>query len=319
MKTTNFPNGMTSQGMPVVGGGMPFTFGTYYYVNPNGNGGNGLSADSPFSTIAEAYAACVSNKDDVIVLSTNSAHAVTAMLDVSKNRVHFVGDQFGRAFGQRARITMGITTVATDIAVMKNTGVGNTFTGIKFDSSNTKDESLYAVAEGGEYAVYNSCEFYKSTDLDESLAAELLHNGDSTTYRNCTFGSNVGVIAGAIIRPCVLLTRETLTGKVSRDGLFDNCRFWRFAGNTANAFIWSTLATDVERCLEVRDCIFNVTAKSTAVPAVAIGGVSAFTSGEILLTGSTGENGCTAFATQTGIFSMLSDFAATGGSGVQSS
>ena len=78
---------------------------------------------------------------------------------------------------------MGVTTAATDIAVMQNTGVGCTFGGLKFDSANTVAESLYAVAEGGEYSIYSGCEFYKSTDLNETAAAEILNNGDSAQRR----------------------------------------------------------------------------------------------------------------------------------------
>ena len=114
-----------------------------------------------------------------------------------------------------------------------------------------------------------------------------------------------------------MLTKAIVTGKVARDVTFVNCRFWRWAANAANAFVWSTTATDVERYMEFKDCIFNVTKKSTAVPAVAVGGAAAFTAGEILLTGSTAENGCTAMATQTGIFSCLPTYAAGGGSGIQ--
>ena len=92
--------------------------------------------------------------------------------------------------GARARITMGVTTAATDIAILENTGVGNTFTGLKFDSANTKDESLYSIVEAGEYTIYDNCEFYKSTDLDETAAAEVANNGDSVQWLNCVFGSD---------------------------------------------------------------------------------------------------------------------------------
>ena len=165
--------------------------------------------------------------------------------------------------------------------------------------------------------ITNLLQIYKSTDLDVTGAAEFVSNGDSTIVRNCTIGSNANAISGANIRPCVMLTKGIVTGKVSRDVTFIDCEFWRWAGNTANAFVWSTTATDVERKMEFRNCLFNVTTKSTAVPAVAVGGAAAFTAGEILLTGTTVENGCTALATQTGIFSCLPSYAAGGGSGIQ--
>ena len=48
---------------------------------------------------------------DVIALSANSEHAVTSMVTVSKNRIHFIGLDFrvGIGMGARTRVTMGVT------------------------------------------------------------------------------------------------------------------------------------------------------------------------------------------------------------------
>jgi hypothetical protein len=318
---TNFPNGITSFGIQLPAGDLPATKGRYIFVDygSGSDDNNGVSIDSPVKTIAQAYSMATTNQDDVIVLMGNSTHVLTAMLTVAKNRVHFVGMDAsgGRSYGQNAKISLGVTTAATDIGTLKNTGVRNSFANIKIMNSNTVAEGLYSVVEAGEYAKYSQCEFYKSTDLDVTGAAELALNGDSAVFEDCTFGSTANAISGAIIRPCVMLTKALVAGKVSRDVMFRNCRFWRWAGNAANAFVGSTTATDVERRMEFRDCTFETTKKSTATPAVAVGGAAAFTAGEILLTGTTAENGCTALATQTGIFSCLPTYAAGGGSGVQ--
>lgn len=239
-----------------------------------------------FSTVQAAIDAAVTNRDDVIALSSNATHAVTAMLDVSKNRLHFVG-MGGRdgAFGMgaRSRIVMGVTAAATDIAVMQNTGVGNTFTGIKFDSSNTKDESLYAVAEGGEYTIYNNCEFCKSSDLNETAAAEVLNNGDAVQWLNCTFGSTDYIVADNKIRPNMLLTRETITGKVCRDNIISNCIFLVKAAGTEAVRIYGANANDVERMLLVKDSVFLSNALGAATPAHAVGFGNAQTQGTVLL------------------------------------
>jgi hypothetical protein len=163
-----------------------------------------------FTSISDAYDATTTNNHDVILLDGDSAHTPTSMLTITKNRVHFIGlagrlghqNSFG--LGSRARITMGDSTVAADIALMHNTGVGNTFTGIKFDSSSTVAASLYGVAEGGEYTIYDNCEFYKSSDLNETAAAEVLNNGDSVQWVNCVFGSTSNIVADDKIRPNML-------------------------------------------------------------------------------------------------------------------
>ena len=323
MSKYSFGKGLpTWNGVPMVSG-LPLTEGTYFFVN-YGTGSDNVGRKSnsisrPFKTIDKALDMVTTNKNDVICLIGNTTHALTEMLTVDKNRVHFVGlDGASRLYGQGAKVSLGVTTAATDIATVKNTGVRNSFFNIKFINENTVAEGIYCFVDGGEYMAMDFCEIYKSTDLNVTGAAELVMNGDSAIIRHSTIGSNANAISGAVIRPCVMLTKGLAgTGKVARDVTFENCGFWRWAGNTVNAFVWSTTATDVERKMEFRDCLFDVTKKSTAVPAVALGGAAAFTAGEILLTGSTVENGCTALATQTGIFSCLPTYAAAGGSGIQ--
>ena len=113
-------------------------------------------------------------------------------------------------------------------------------------------------------------EIYKSTDLDQTAAAELLMNGDSFQGFNMTIGSNVNAISGAIIRPCVRLKREEIAGKVCRDSFFHNSYFWRKAGNSANAFVDAPGTTDVERMLMFKNCEFFNTELATAIPAEAV-------------------------------------------------
>ena len=85
---TNFPYGVTSMGMPLAGGGMPATRGKYIYVDADygSDANDGTSWETAYKTVAQAYSVARTNQDDVIVLSTNGVHTLTAMLDVSKNR-----------------------------------------------------------------------------------------------------------------------------------------------------------------------------------------------------------------------------------------
>ena len=320
MSTYKFGRGLpTWNGVPMVGG-IPITEGKYFFVDAGtGSDGNkGTSIKRPFATVSKAYSMATSNNNDVICLVGSGTHSLTEMLTVAKNRVHFVGlDGTNRSYGQGAKVSLGVTTAATDIATVLNTGVRNSFQNIKFINENTVAQGIYCFVDGGEFTVIDSCEIYKSTDLNVTGAAELVMNGDSSVVRNSVIGSNVNAIVGAIVRPCVMLTKGLVSGKVARDVTFIDCEFWRWAVNAANAFVWSTTATDVERKMEFRNCLFNTTKKSTGTPAVALGGAAAFTAGEILLTGSTAANGCTALATQTGIFSALPTYAADGGYGIQ--
>lgn len=287
--------------------GIPATKGKVFFVDyGSGNDGNdGQSMDRPLKTIAQAYSLVTTNMDDVIVLMGSSSHVVTEMLTVSKNRVHFVGldASGGRRYGQNAKVTMGVTTAATDIAVVKNTGVRNTFHNIKFVSNNTVAESLYVFVDGGEYTVLDNCELYKSTDLDVTGAAELVANGDSSHYRNCYIGSTVDAISGAILRPCVLFTLAVAgAGKVARDVTFEKCIFARKFGNTGNRFVYGAEATSVERLCLFEECIFWGAALSSAVPAQNVAFGATLTVGSVLLHNCSSIAAATAMSTTTGVF-----------------
>lgn len=295
---TNYPNGLSSFGVPLMGSGIPVTSGTYYFVDYTlGNdGADGLSIETPFKTVQFAYEQADTNKDDVICLMGSATHVLTEMLDISKNRVHFVGidGTFGRMYGQNAKVSLGVTTAATDIATMQNTGVRNSFTNIKFLNSNTVAEGIYCVAEGGEYTVYTNCEIYKDTDLDVTTAAEMLHNGDSVQMIGCTIGSLANIVADNVIRPCVKVT-ATLSGKKFRDGIFIDCMFWRKAGGTETMMIYGANATDVERLLLCKNCTFVNNTLSAALPAHAVGFGAAQTEGTVLLQDCTSVD-CTVMA-----------------------
>ena len=265
-----------------------FTFGDIYFVNPTTGDDtyDGKTYDRPFATLQAGYDAMTTGQDDFLILSAYAAHAVTKMLSVTKSRVHFVSGGFrpgSIGIGARSRVTMGVTTLAADIAVMQNTGVGNTFSGIKFDSANTKDESLYSVVEAGEYAIYEGCEFYKSTDLDETAAAEVANNGDSAQWINCTFGSLVNIVADNKIRPNMLVTEGIVSGKVCRDNVIQGCLFLVKAAGTEAVRIYGANATDVERMLLVKDSVFLSNALGAATPAHAVGFGAAQTDGTVHL------------------------------------
>jgi len=256
---TNFPNGVSSYGVPMTGN-IPFLMGAagvgkIFFVDPtNGSDGNdGLSPEKALSTVARAYALVTTNNNDVIVLAGNASHSLTSMLTVAKNRVHFIGtDGGGRQTGHGARLVMGVTTVATDVAAVKVTGVRCSFTNIKIESSNTKDESLYALIDAGEYTKYQNCSFLKLTDLDQATAADVVAEGDSTTWINCEFGAATVMTSAA--RPTVLVDKIVgTTGML--DNNFFNCNFvsWTSADK---ALFKVAAAGDGQRYAMFRGCSF---------------------------------------------------------------
>ena len=302
-----------SGGAPV---GLPVTFsnspnkgaGQYWFVNVNtGSDGNtGKRMDKPLKTIAKAYELATTNNHDVIVLSANGALAETDELAVTKNRLHFWGlDAVGRYLGQRTRWTMGVTT-GTAIAVVQNTGVGNSFSNIKFDSSDTLSTSLYSFAEGGEYTVLENCEIYKSTDLDQTTMAELLMNGDSAYIHKCYIGSTAAV--KTVANTNVLLTRETITGKVARDVIFEDCILGLNSTSATASHFHATTATDVERMFLIKNSVMVVAKTSTATVGDAIIVDTAQTDGQIIVMNSFNVNS-TALGTTGSVGIMYAGYA----------
>ncbi len=296
MGLTNFPNGITSFGVPVMGGGIPATFGVPYFVDyrSGSDGYNGKSPDAAFKTLSAAYAACASNNNDLILIDGDSTVVETAMITWSKNRIHVFGlngPPPGLGYGAGAKISLGVTTAATDTATIRNTGVRNTFTGLKIMNSNTKAEALHCVEEAGEYTRWNNCEFYKSLLLTTDLTAEVLMNGDSSQFYGCTFGDLVNERGAAgVERPNVKLDRETVTGKVCRDGSFVDCTFLHKAAHVDACFFYGHNANDVERRLLIIRPVFWNCVLATADPADAVNFAAAQTQGDVLLVNPSGVN-----------------------------
>jgi hypothetical protein len=306
MALTNFPNGISSFGVPLMGGGgIPATAGTVYWVDyTNGSDGNtGKSPAKALKTVAKAYDLCTTNKDDVIALIGSASHVLTGMLTVAKSRVHFIGVDGlgGRYYGQNAKINLGVTTAATDIGTILNTGVRNSFTNIKFTNANTVAEGIYCVVEGGEYTVYNCCEIYKETDLNETTASEMVMNGDSCQVLNCTIGSSANLLVGDIIRANVRITGGLAgAGLKARDVVFENCRFLKKAAGTASCYFYASAATDVERMFHIKDCLFYNSKLASGDPAQCVIATSAQTEGDILIDNCSSINN-TKLSTSTGV------------------
>ena len=274
---------------PLFVGGMPVGFrlpaafdNKVFYVDAdNGaDGRTGLTPEKAFKTPEAGYAALRTNKHDILVFSANGSHTLADELIVDKNRVHFVSADFGgRHYGQATKLNLGVTT-GVAIAAIKNTGIRNSFHGLKITNSDTLSTSLYGVAEAGEFSLWEFCEILKTTDLDQTGAAELLHNGDSCKFVSCAVGN--GIYTPTVARQNVLFTRETVTGKVARDVTFVDCYFINRAGATTLVNLRFT-GNDVERLFLMDRCKFVAVKTSPQTQARVCGVASALTDAELIL------------------------------------
>ena len=90
MTLTKYPNGVSSFGLPVIGGAFTST-GKAFFVDSNtgSNSYDGISKSDPFSTVTYALTKCTANKGDIIYCMPG--HVEPADVDVNKAGVTIIG------------------------------------------------------------------------------------------------------------------------------------------------------------------------------------------------------------------------------------
>ena len=120
---TNFPNGITSFGIPIFGGSLPPFTGQYLFADYlNGNDGNDGSPGTPLKTVQAAYAKTTSGNNDVIFIVGNgnyptATQRITSTIAWSNDATHLIGLAAPSMFTPMARIAYK-STVAAELAPM---------------------------------------------------------------------------------------------------------------------------------------------------------------------------------------------------------
>lgn len=320
---TTFGDGLYQWGgVPVGSASIPTTSGNTYFVNgttgagSNGNSGKGLN--SAWSTLEYAYSQVIDGNDDIICLVGSTAQTLSAMLTVAKSRVHFIGlDAGARMFGQSQRITLTATSGASNIATILNTGTYNTFQNLLIDSSSSVAQGLYAFIDGGTDLQMVNCRMVITSQLDQTGAAATVLNGTRSQYNRCTFGSQLSVIVGAIIRPSILATSGISAGGAKcTDTIIEDSQVWYNCVNTANRLVYAAGATDIVRSLQFKSTGFVNNFGASAVPAQAIAAGATQTAGAILLDPNCYALNVTKVSTTTGVIVTGPAVAAGAGIGI---
>ncbi len=213
-----------------------------------------------FGTLLEAYNACESNNNDVILLDANSTHSLATGLAWTKNRINVFGlDGGGRVTQQGAKIELsGDVAIAY---VLKVTGTRNSFRNIKFIQSSTNAAALNVVQAAGEGNLYEGCSFVFGVvnNLGSASASEVLVGEDSGSFIQCSFGTDVLLTSAAR----AVMTLDAITGASSADGAksnrFKDCEFVLLS-SSANALAIKLADTAGAKFLNrFRDCSFIAT------------------------------------------------------------
>jgi len=269
MSFTDYPNGVTSFGIPMSG--TPFVLGsagvgTVYYVDAtNGSDGNdGKSPENAFKLISVAYAAAASG--DTIALSTNSSHSLTAGVAHTKSRINWIGLDFqGRLVQQGAKVQLA--TAATTAYVIKNTGTRNSFNNIKFIMGATAATGLHVIEEGGEGTLYRNCSFTfgVADNLDLTTAFEVLNGGDSCTWIDCQFGVDTLLTSAA---RSVMKIDQVTASQEFKSNRFRGCNFLVSSSDADVKFISMAAAGDILFSNLFEDCTFTASIDSAGGAAI---------------------------------------------------
>lgn len=236
MTYTNFPNGASSFGVPLVGGigSIPLTGKWWFCDYANGSddnatsGSDGAPPDAPLKTISYAHSIATAGRNDVIVImgdgSTTASQRLTETLTWSKNATHLVGMTAPSMFAQRARITT-LTTATTNIT------------------------PLMTVSASG--CIFSNFSFFQG--VGQSATDEKLINisGDRNYFGNVQFGG-MGATAGAARAGSYIIG---FTG--GDENLFEGCAIGleTVARSAANASV--KLVSASQRNI-FQDCVFQM-------------------------------------------------------------
>lgn len=189
MSLTQFPHGISSFGIPQLGGGnlIPQTTGTYFFVDDSGsNSYDGLDADHPVADIDYAIGLCTSGLSDVILVMPGHAETISSTSAIAPDiaDVSIIGLGEG---GSRPTITYD-TAASTIITV---TGDRTKFKNLIF-SANYADIVLGLEVEATDVWIDN-CSFRDtagSMNWFTPIGTDATNNSaDGLTITNCDWYS----------------------------------------------------------------------------------------------------------------------------------
>ncbi len=269
MAGTNFPNGVYSKGVPLLGSQGFMTRGNSFFVDPaNGDdGGPGDRIDKPYKTLTKAYSMCTANQNDVVyIIGGATGVSLSEAFVWAKDNTHLIGISGGAWYGQRSRIghSANFTPVITFSAgdcLIKN---------INFLTGRGDAANLIGVLVSGSRNVFEGCSFspmLHQTEADTAGSIGLSITSAQNHFKDCFFGNDT-IDRGAA--NCLI----KLTG--ASKALFDNCIFLQRVDETTPVCVNATGALSLNM---FRNCQFVSTSVNFATTAAAafIGAVSTST------------------------------------------
>jgi hypothetical protein len=278
MSYTNFPNGITSLGVPVVGGigGIPLTGNWYFLDYVNGADGNEGTPDNPLKTLAGAHARMTAGNNDVAVIMGDGGTAATQRLSETlawtKNACHIIGMTAPTGIGQRARIApVAATTAFANFVTVSASGC--IFVNFSvFDGFDTGTTNQIAWTDSGQRNYYWNVQLGGMGDAASAQntgSRSLKLTGSESTFDTCTIGLDT------VTRTVANASLE-LSGAATRN-VFRGCLFPVYTSSATTVIVKTAAAAAIDRFTLFEGCKFlNASGSgSTTMTGVAIMAASA--------------------------------------------
>ena len=287
---TNFPNGVTSFGIPQIGADIPATYGKVWFVNMNSGEGSddnsGEKMDEASATLSNINTnKAITNNNDVILMSAFSELTEDSEIAISKSRLHIIGlDGGGRRAQQGTRIALNATGIAAAVeSTINNTGTRNHFANLKISNAGTDAASVAGMIDAGEGTHIESCSIMKFSDLAVAAVADFICRADSPRYRNVEFGFDTLLQAAARATFWIKNSGGTRAKHIDAVG----CKFVCASSASTKSHILIANTSSLAFSNDFEECIFKnalVSSMSAAALADAVTSVSGLVEGDILFT-----------------------------------
>ena len=281
---TNFPNGVSSFGLPVIG--VPFQ-GNYWFVNETSglDGNSGKSPSQAFGTLTHALAMATPANNDVIFIE-GSVH-VTATVAWNLDQTHLIGTNAPGEIAQRSRISQTGATEFTPLVHV--TGSGCYFANLGTFHGYSTAAAQICWTDSGQRNVYDHVTFGGMGNAAGAAAQAGSRNllidggtgqatptsgyGEHLFYR-CTVGLDT-ITRGANASLEIL--------GASPRNIFRECEFIEYAGGSTTLHFKLTAADAIDRFVRFDNCTFINAIQSQATTAAQAFSIAASCGGLVLL------------------------------------
>lgn len=257
MGLTNYPNGITSFGMPVVGTGGLLTQGKNWFVKPStgSDGNSGTDPDNSLATLTKALSLATANQNDTIYLfaqnntGSSTSDVQGSTLTWNKDLVHLVGVAPPTAVSQRARISQ---TLATAISPMVNVTANSCyFRGVQIIQESSSASSLVNLQVTGQRNVFESCHIAGLANVTQSAPGSCslkIDGGAENVFRRCVIGLDT------IARDAD--ATEILFDTDATRNVFEDCYITSYISAAGFASVTLADVTAIDRYVIFKRCLF---------------------------------------------------------------